>query len=374
MRVASWPIINFMVAIFCVAYVPADGILAAADQRKHVAKTQAKPRAVSPRGALDNEEKRHVEVFKRLSPSVVHINTVTRRLNPFTANITEIPRGSGTGFIWDDAGHIVTNFHVVADSNRIVVTLSDQTEWPARPVGGFADRDLFVLKIDAPVEKLKPIPLGTSRGLQVGQRVYAIGNPFGLDQTMTIGVVSALDREIPGSNNRTLRGVIQTDAAINPGNSGGPMLDSAGLLIGVNTAIFSPSGASAGIGFAIPADEINRIIPRLINDGRFIRPALGIEGAPVRLLESLGLKPGVPVISVTRNGPADQAGLRPFRRISQGRIVLGDVVVGIDQFDVRTLDDLYAALEQYLPGDSVEVRIRRIDEILTLKMQLARGD
>ncbi|MGC1442912.1 MAG: trypsin-like peptidase domain-containing protein [Burkholderiaceae bacterium] len=334
----------------------------------------AKPREISPRGALHNDEKRDVELFKRLSPSVVHINTATRGLNPFTASFTEVHRGSGTGFVWDPLGHIVTNYHVVAESDHVAVTLFDQSVWPARRVGEFADRDLVVLRIDAPPEKLKPIPLGTSRGLQVGQRVYAIGNPFGLDQTMTTGIVSALDREIPGNNNRTLRGVIQSDAAINPGNSGGPLLDSGGLLIGVTTAIFSPSGASVGIGFAIPADEVNRIVPRLINDGRFIRPVLGIEGAPVRFLESLGLAPGVPVISMIKGGPADKAGLRAFRRISQGRIVVGDVVIGISQFDIRTLDDLYAALEKYLPGDLVEVRVRRVDEVMKLKIRLAQGD
>lgn len=347
--------------------------MALTGQPVHAQSGAAKPREVSPRGSLDNDEKRHVEVFKRLSPSVVHINTATRGLNPFTANVTEIRRGSGTGFIWDSAGHIVTNYHVVADSDRVLVTLSDQSVWPARRIGAFEDRDLVVLRIDAPAAALEPIPLGTSRGLQVGQRVYAIGNPFGLDQTMTTGIVSALDREIPGNKNRTLRGVIQTDAAINPGNSGGPLLDSAGLLIGVNTAIYSPSGASVGIGFAIPADEVNRIVPRLINDGRFIRPVLGIQGAPARFLESLDLAPGVPVLGLVNGGPAEQAGLRQFRRISDGRIAIGDVIVGIDKFEVRTLDDLYAALERYLPGDRVSVRVRRVEEVFTRSMRLAQG-
>lgn len=334
---------------------------------------QVKPREISPRGSLGNTEKQHVEVFRRLSPSVVHINTATRGLNPFTANVTEVQRGSGTGFIWDKSGHIVTNYHVIADSDRMQVTLSDQSVWPARRVGAFEDRDLAVLRIDAPASVLAPIPLGTSRDLQVGQRVYAIGNPFGLDQTMTTGIVSALEREIPGNNNRTLRGVIQTDAAINPGNSGGPLLDSAGLLIGVNTAIFSPSGASVGIGFAIPADEVNRIVPRLINDGRFIRPVLGIQGAPVRFLESLDLKPGVPVIALVPGGPAEQAGMRPFRRIPDGRIAIGDVIVGVDKRKVESLDDLYAALERHLPGDRVTVRVRRIDEVVELPVRLDRG-
>lgn len=330
---------------------------------------KAKPRPVSPRGALLADEKRQVEVFRRVSPSVVHINTAARtRLNPNSS----VPQGSGTGFIWDNVGHIVTNYHVVANSNVVRVTLSDQSVWKAKIIGVFPDRDLAVLDIDAPRGKMPPIPLGTSRGLQVGQRVYAIGNPFGLDQTMTTGVISALDREIPGSKGRVIRGVIQSDAAINPGNSGGPLLDSAGLLIGVNTAIYSLSGSSAGIGFSIPADEVNRIVPRLINDGRFIRPVLGIEGAPARFLESIKEPPGVPVFGVQRGGPAHRAGFRPFERLQDGRIVVGDVIVGIGLYEVRSLDDLYAALEEFLPEDRVSVHVRRNGTVIKIPLRLGR--
>jgi S1-C subfamily serine protease len=215
------------------------------------------PRAVAPRGALGADEQANIELFRRVSPSVVHITTLETQRDMFSMNVMQVPRGTGTGFVWDAAGHIVTNFHVIQGGSGARVTMADQTSFQAKLVGAFPDRDLAVLKIDAPPSKLPPIAVGTSRDLQVGQRVYAIGNPFGLDQTLTLGIVSALNREIESFNGRTIRGVVQTDAAINPGNSGGPLLDSAGRLIGVNTQIASPSGASAGIGFAIPVDEVN---------------------------------------------------------------------------------------------------------------------
>jgi S1-C subfamily serine protease len=212
-------------------------------------------------------------------------------------NVQQVPRGTGTGFVWDASGHIVTNFHVIQGANGAKVTLADQTTFDAELVGAFPDRDLAVLRIEAPKDKLPPIAVGSSRDLMVGQRVYAIGNPFGLDQTLTTGIVSALNREIESFNSRTIRGVIQTDAAINPGNSGGPLLDSAGRLIGVNTQIASPSGASAGIGFAIPVDEVNRIVPRLIRDGRFVRPAIGVSAGPPGLSQALKLPKGVALVT-----------------------------------------------------------------------------
>jgi S1-C subfamily serine protease len=228
-------------------------------------------RPVTPRGPLAADELANIEVFKRLSPSVVHITTLEVARDFFSRSVQQVPRGTGTGFVWDSQGHVVTNFHVIQGGDAARVTLADQSTHRATLVGAFPDRDLAVLKINLPRERLHPIPVGTSRDLQVGQKVYAIGNPFGLDQTLTTGIVSALNREIDSVNQRTIRGVIQTDAAINPGNSGGPLLDSAGRLIGVNTAIYSPSGGSAGIGFAIPVDEVNRIVPRLIKEGRITR-------------------------------------------------------------------------------------------------------
>jgi S1-C subfamily serine protease len=226
-------------------------------------------------------------------------------------------------------------------------------------VGAFPERDLAVLRIEAPKEKLPPLAVGTSRDLIVGQRVYAIGNPFGLDQTLTSGIVSALNREIESFNNRTIRGVIQTDAAINPGNSGGPLLDSAGRLIGVNTQIASPSGASAGIGFAIPVDEVNRIVPRLIRDGRFVRPAIGVSAGPAGLSQALKLPKGVVLVDVARGSPAERAGLQPFRRGNRGEVLAGDVITAIDEQAVADLDDMLSQLERRQPGDTVTLTLWR---------------
>ena len=250
------------------------------------------------------------------------------------------------------------------------VTLADQTTWKAALVGAFPDRDLAVLRIDAPKEKLKPIAVGISRDLQVGQKVYAIGNPFGLDQTLTSGIISALNREIESATQRAIRGVIQTDAAINPGNSGGPLLDSAGRLIGVNTAIYSPSGASAGIGFALPVDEVNRIVPRLIRDGKFIRPALGIQAGTKAFQEALGLPQGVAVIGVQPDSPAQQAGLRPFLRAPDGSLVTGDVIVALNGKPVASFDELLNALEQQQAGDTVTLSLIRGNKRLEQPVRL----
>ena len=319
----------------------------------------AAPRAITPRGALAADELTNIDVFKRLSPSVVHITTLATERDFFNRSVQQVPRGTGTGFIWDNSGHIVTNFHVIQVGTGARVTLADQSSWPAKLVGAFPDRDLAVLKIEAPANKLPAIPLGTSRDLQVGQKVFAIGNPFGLDQTLTTGIVSALNREIESFNNRTIRGVIQTDAAINPGNSGGPLLDSAGRLVGVNTQIASPSGASAGIGFAIPVDEINRIVPKLIRDGRFVRPAIGVSAGPPGLSQALKLPKGVVLVDVGRGSPAEKAGLQPFRRGNRGEVLGGDVITAIDEQAVADLDDLLSQLERHQPGDSVTLTVWR---------------
>ena len=322
-------------------------------------RTEVAARTVAPRGALAADEQANIELFRRTSPSVVHITTLETQRDFFSTNVQQVPRGTGTGFAWDEHGHVVTNFHVIQGGSGARVTLSDQTTYPAKLVGAFPDRDLAVLKIDVPAAKLPPIPLGTSRDLLVGQRVYAIGNPFGLDQTLTTGIVSALNREIQSFNDRTIRAVIQTDAAINPGNSGGPLLDSAGRLVGVNTQIASPSGASAGIGFAIPADEVARIVPRLIRDGRYLRPAIGVTAGPAELHRALKLPKGVALVQVEAKGPAARAGLQPFRRASNGDIVAGDVITAINGEAVADLDDMLAALERRQPGDSVTLTVWR---------------
>ncbi|HEY8974392.1 MAG TPA: trypsin-like peptidase domain-containing protein [Burkholderiaceae bacterium] len=334
----------------------------------------APPRAITSRGPLDAEELNNISVFKSVSPSVVNITALGLERDFFSLNVQQVPQGTGTGFVWDTQGHIVTNFHVIQEAAAARVTLADHTSYRAELVGVFPDRDIAVLKIGAPASKLRPVSLGTSRDLQVGQKVYAIGNPFGLDQTLTTGIVSALDREIESVTHRTIKGAIQTDAAINPGNSGGPLLDSAGRLIGVNTAIFSPSGASAGIGFAIPVDEVNRIVPRLVRDGRMVRPSLGLTGAPPELNRALGLPKGVAVVRVQRGGPAARAGLKPFTRGENGGIVDGDVITAIDGDPVETLDDMLGALERLQPGDTCTVTIWRSGATRRLAMKLAESE
>ncbi|HWH72726.1 MAG TPA: trypsin-like peptidase domain-containing protein [Methylibium sp.] len=319
----------------------------------------AQPRAVASRGPLTAEERQHIDVFKAVSPSVVHITTLEVGRELFSADVSQVPRGTGTGFIWDERGHVVTNFHVIQGGNAARVTLADQSSYPAELVGVFPDRDLAVLRIAAPREKLPPIPIGRSRDLLVGQQVYAIGNPFGLDQTLTRGIVSALNREIESVTRRLIRGAIQTDAAINPGNSGGPLLDSAGRLIGVNTAIYSPSGASAGIGFAIPVDEVNRIVPRLIRDGKLLRPALGVTAAPPQLGRVLGLPAGVALARVAPGGPAAKGGLLPFSRNADGSFRAGDVITAVNGEPVADFDDMLGLLERYQAGDRVTLTLWR---------------
>jgi S1-C subfamily serine protease len=322
-------------------------------------KPEAIPRSVAARGSLAEDEQNNIAVFRSVSPSVVHITTLAAQRGFFSTDVMQVPRGTGSGFMWDDRGHIVTNFHVIQGASGATITLSDQSTWRAALVGAFPDRDLAVLRIDAPREKITPIVIGASKDLIVGQKVYAIGNPFGLDQSLTTGIVSALNREIESLTQRAIRGVIQTDAAINPGNSGGPLLDSAGRLIGVNTAIYSPSGASAGIGFAIPVDEVNRIVPKLIRDGKFIRPALGIQAAPPSLLQTLKLPEGVAIVGVLKDSPAQKAGLKPFMRAQDGNLILGDIIVGLDGKPVTSLDDLLSLLEQRQPGETVSIALLR---------------
>lgn len=319
----------------------------------------AEPRAVTPRGDLAADEQATIEIFREASPAVVHITASEVGRSLLDLNIFEIPRGTGTGFIYDREGHVVTNFHVVQEGDRWTVTLADQTQYQASPVGVEPDKDLAVLKIDAPAERLKPIAMGTSGDLLVGQKVFAIGNPFGLDQSLTTGVVSALGREITSVNGRKIRDVIQTDAAINPGNSGGPLLDSAGRLIGVNTQIASPSGANAGIGFAIPADTVNAVVTDIIRYGYVKRPALGIRPADDRIIRRLGL-PGPLVESVYPGSGAEAAGLRGTVVDARGYIQqLGDIIVAINDARVGNTIELKDALDLYKIGDEVRVSFIR---------------
>ena len=330
---------------------------------------RAMPRAVAPRGDLSPGEKSIIGLFRQASPSVVHITAITVQRDLFTLNLYQIPEGTGSGFVWDTNGDVITNFHVIQNADAAQVTLADQSNWKARVVGVAADKDLAVLRIDAPAHRLHPIPVGTSKDLQVGQSVFAIGNPFGLDQTLTTGVISALGREIESVTRRPIQGVIQTDAAINPGNSGGPLLDSAGRLIGVNAAIYSPSGASAGIGFAIPVDTVNRIVPELIRYGKVIRPGIGVQVAEDQIAEQLGVK-GVLVVDVRAGSAAAKAGIRPTRREASGRVRLGDVIVAVEGTKVDSPNDLFLALEKYKVGDSVNVSLLRDGKTVQTKVTL----
>lgn len=318
-----------------------------------------------------NDEENNIEIFKSVSPSVVNI-TNSRLVRSFYAfNPQEVPQGSGTGFVWNEEGYIVTNYHVVQQADRVTVTLQDGSSYAASAVGVDPDKDLAVLKIDAPDADLVAVRPGDSSLLEVGRKVIAIGNPFGLDTTMTVGVVSALGREIDSVSRRKIRDVIQTDAAINPGNSGGPLLNSLGQLVGVNTAIYSPSGASSGIGFAIPANTVKRIVPELIAYGRVQTPAMGIRQIPQAdyYRRQWGIE-GVIVLDVFAGTDPDRLGMRGLSRDQRGRIQLGDVIVEIDGQPVRNEDDYADVMEQHSAGDTVEVKTVRDNQIREYEIRL----
>ncbi len=321
---------------------------------------------------LKPNEKATIALFEEAAPSVVFITTSTFEKDYFTMDIAEIPKGSGSGFIWDANGHIVTNYHVIEGADRAIVTLADQSTWDAKLIGKAPDKDLAVLKIEAPADILSPLPVGISNNLQVGQTVLAIGNPFGLDQTLTTGIISALGREVNGSGGFPIKDAIQTDAAINPGNSGGPLLNSSGELIGVNTAIYSPSGAYAGIGFSIPVDAVRRVIPELITYGKIKRPTLGIEIAPNGILQRLR-KRGILIVRVTPGGPADKAGLQSTLRDRQGNFILGDIILAINDKQVDNMNQLSAELGEYKTGDEIKVTLDRDDQIVEALIVLGQA-
>lgn len=319
--------------------------------------------------ALNPSEIATIRLFENAAPSVCFITTSNVRRDYWTRDVTEIPRGTGSGFVWDSNGHIITNYHVIQGADKATVTLGDRSTWQATLVGFAPEKDLAVLKIDIPKGKLKPIPVGTSDDLRVGQSVYAIGNPFGLDQTLTTGIVSALGREIESVAGIPIRDVIQSDAAINPGNSGGPLLDSSGRLIGVNTAIYSPSGASAGIGFSIPVDAVRWVVPELIRYGKIKRPSLGVELARPQTVARLGLE-GALVIDVVKGSAADRAGMQPTYRNNVGEIVLGDIIVAIGNEAIASSTEIPLALEKFQPGEVVTVKVKRDGKIQALELRL----
>jgi protease Do-like 1, chloroplastic len=323
--------------------------------------------------ALNSDEKAVIKLFEEGAPSTVFINTSSYQRDYWTRDVSEIPRGSGTGFIWDKKGHIITNYHVIKGADRAKVTLADQTSWDAKLVGYEPSKDLAVLKIETPANQLRPFPLGESENLKVGQSVLAIGNPFGLDQSLTTGVISALGREIESVSGVPIRDVIQTDAAINPGNSGGPLLNSSGQLIGVNTAIYSPSGAYAGVGFSIPVDIVRWVVPQLIEHGRIMRPSLGVELASNNIARRIGVE-GVLVLNIYEGGAAEKAGINPTIRNRRGEIELGDIIIGIDEDAIKSKNDLLLTLEKYKPGDTVTLQLIRAGNTLKLPLVLDGGE
>ncbi len=319
--------------------------------------------------ALLEYERNTISVFEKSASSVVFITNKAIRRSFFSLNAMEIPQGTGSGFIWDDKGHIVTNYHVIQGANILTVTLEDRSTHKAEVVGVEPSKDLAVLKIDVGAKKLPGLPVGSSDKLKVGQKVLAIGNPFGLDQTLTVGTLSALGREINAINNRTIHNVIQTDAAINPGNSGGPLLDSYGRLIGVNTAIFSPNGANAGIGFAVPVDTVKRIVPQLIKYGKVIRPGMGVSLVDDSIARRFNIV-GVMIGRVNPESSAEAAGLRGVAKDRHGNLILGDVIIGVKGIKIRNYDELAYALEQCKVGETVEVEVYRGGKKLKLKVKL----
>ncbi|HUR27277.1 MAG TPA: trypsin-like peptidase domain-containing protein [Planctomycetota bacterium] len=320
------------------------------------------------RDDLDVDERATIELFKRASPAVVNITNLAVYRQGFRMTATEVPQGSGSGFLWDDRGNVVTNFHVIENGERFRVTLSDRTEWEATKVGGSPNHDLAVLRIKAPRDRLTALAVGTSSGLAVGQKVFAIGTPFGLDQTLTTGIISGLGREIRSVTDHKISDVIQTDAAINPGNSGGPLLDSAGKLIGINTAIVSPSGAYAGIGFAVPVDNVKRVIPQLIARGGLTRPGLGVTTATDYVSRRLGVK-GVVVTEVPKDSPGRQAGLRSFMRYDDGSMEF-DLIVSVDGKQVEKIEDLFDRLGEHMVGDTVALGVQRGSQQVELRVKL----
>ena len=326
-----------------------------------VFRSGADPRPVTARGDLAADEAATIALFEQASPSVVYISTKRRVIDYWSRDVMSVPQGTGSGFIWDDQGHVVTNFHVIEGASEAQVRLNDGRTYRAGLVGTSPLHDLAVLRINVPFDTPPAVPVGTSSDLRVGQKVFAIGNPFGLDYTLTSGLVSALDRTLSGRGGVTIRNLIQTDAAINPGNSGGPLLDSAGRLIGINTAIYSPSGAYAGIGFAVPVDTVNRVVPELIAEGEFRGPSLGVvldERLNQLIASRTGIE-GVAILKVQPGSSADLAELRGTTVDRRGALLIGDIIVAIDGECVASVPELVQTLDEHSIGDEVVLTVIR---------------
>jgi S1-C subfamily serine protease len=316
-------------------------------------------------------ETKTIEIYRKVVPSTVNVSNKILAKNFFYGEV-EVPQGAGSGFVWDDKGHIVTNFHVVQGGSSFVVTFyNDPKQYKAKIIGTAPEKDIAVLKLEEMPSKLTPIPIGSSKDLQVGQYSFAIGSPFGLDYTLTTGVISALGRKIDGIGGVKINDMIQTDAAINMGNSGGPLLNSSSNLIGMNTVIFSTSGSSAGLGFAVPVDTIKLIVPQLIKHGKIIRPGIGIGIVPDSMKQRMmQTSKGLIISYIDEKGGAAEAGLKGMTQDQYGRIYLGDIILSVDGQDVNNLDDIYQVIDKKNIGDTVDVKYRRDGKKLTAKVKL----
>jgi S1-C subfamily serine protease len=307
--------------------------------------------------SVATDEQNNIEVFRTMSPGVVSISTTRQPRGFFDAG----GQGAGSGSVIDEQGHVLTNYHVIEGADAVTLSFGGDKTYPARVIGRDPDTDLAVLQVNAPRDVLKVVPFGDSDKLTVGQKVLAIGNPFGLDRTLTTGVISGLQRPIQARNNRIIEGAIQTDASINPGNSGGPLLDSQGRMIGINSQILSPAGGSVGVGFAIPASIAKRIVPQLIRDGRVVRPKLGVYPRAVSDLRGIQLpvQEGLLILQVDPNGSAAVAGLRGLEESENGDLVIGDIITAIDGEKVADQNDLYKILDKHQFNDVLQVEVVR---------------
>jgi S1-C subfamily serine protease len=340
-------------------------------QPSGIAFSEAPPAGITD-PAVSTDEQNNIEVYRTLSPGVVFIHSTSYARDFF--GFVEPQEGSGSGSILDQQGNILTNYHVIEGAQKLSVSMGGKKDYPAIVVGGDADTDLAVIRLtEKPAGPLTVVPLGDSDKLVVGQKVLAIGNPFGLDRTLTTGVISGLQRPIRARNNRLIEGAIQTDASINPGNSGGPLLDSHGRMIGINSQILSPSGSSAGVGFAVPVSIAKRVVPQIIQNGRVRRPKLGIstrDVAAIRNQVDLPVSDGVLIVNVARGGGAANAGLRGLQQTEMGDIELGDIIVGIDNDTVGNSDDLFRVLDKHQIGDTVQVQIWRDGKRMSVPVRL----
>ncbi len=346
------------------------GVAPATDPSQSAAAAQTEPPAANAR--LTEDERNTIEVVRKTRNSVVYITNLQYVRDFFYSSDRPVPRGSGSGFVWDGQGHIVTNFHVIDEGDKYMVSLSNQKQVEATLVGHDPTKDIAVLKLGEQVAGLGPVSIGTSHDLQVGQKVIAIGNPFGFDHTVTTGIVSALGRSIVGAGDVTIRDMIQTDASINPGNSGGPLLNSAGELIGMNTMIATPT--SSGVGFAIPVDTIRKIVPQLIQSGKVTRPDIGgVSFVRDEVAQRAGIE-GAVILDVSKASAAYDQGLRGLYRDNFGRLLIRDYVTGIDAMKVKSYDDLFTALDGYKIGDTVTLTVGREGKARKVTIRLVGSD